>query len=286
MILPSVRFADSSPQGGEPLLHEKETLAMITIREYVKPRTTEEAWELLQKPGSRILGGMMWLRQSSENIRTGVDISSLGLDFIEDGPEYVRIGAMTALRSLETSEALCALTGGAMKKALSPIVGVQFRNLATIGGSLWGRFGFSDLLTLFLALDATVELYKAGLIPLKDFAEMKKDKDLLLAVRIPKKDRLLSYQALRIQATDFPVLNLCASKTGGTIKIAVGARPGRARLYEVPEELEAAAPEKIGEWLSSVVPTEGNIRGSAEYRSRLVSVLAKRALTEIREAEK
>lgn len=45
-----------------------------------------------------------------------------------------------------------------MKESLRHIVGVQFRNLATVGGSLWGRFGFSDVLTLLLALDAQVEL--------------------------------------------------------------------------------------------------------------------------------
>ena len=39
------------------------------------------------------------------------------------------------------------------EKSLRHIVGVQFRNCATIGGSIWGRYGFSDVLTMFLAMD-------------------------------------------------------------------------------------------------------------------------------------
>ena len=39
-----------------------------------------------------------------------------------------------------------------MREAVRHIVGVQFRNCATVGGSVYGRFGFSDVLTLLLAL--------------------------------------------------------------------------------------------------------------------------------------
>ena len=61
-----------------------------------------------------------------------------------------------------------------MREAVRSIVGVQFRNLATVGGSIWGRFGFSDVLTLFLALDTRVLLYRAGEISLREFAGMKR----------------------------------------------------------------------------------------------------------------
>ncbi|MFQ7552525.1 MAG: FAD binding domain-containing protein [Blautia marasmi] len=51
---------------------------------------------------------------------------------------------------------------GAIRESLRHIVGVQFRNCATVGGSIWGRFGFSDVLTMLLALDTEVELLKAA----------------------------------------------------------------------------------------------------------------------------
>ena len=43
--------------------------------------------------------------------------------------------------------------------------GAKFgRSMATVGGSIWGRFGFSDVLTVFLAMDSYVELYKGGIV--------------------------------------------------------------------------------------------------------------------------
>ena len=44
------------------------------------------------------------------------------------------------------------------------------RNCATVGGSVYARFGFSDILTCLLALDAYVELYHGGMVPIKEFA--------------------------------------------------------------------------------------------------------------------
>ena len=69
------------------------------------------------------------------------------------------------------AEGLSHYTEGAVKDAFRHIVGVQFRNLATVGGSLFGRFGFSDVLTLLLALDCDVELYKGGIMSIQEFAE-------------------------------------------------------------------------------------------------------------------
>ena len=69
---------------------------------------------------------------------------------------------------------------------LKHIVGVQFRNLATVGGSIYGRYGFSDVLTLLLGLESYVELYKGGIIPLKEYANMKYDRDILVRIIVKK----------------------------------------------------------------------------------------------------
>ena len=62
------------------------------------------------------------------------------------------IGAMVTLRQLELHPGLAAYTDGAVRESVRHIVGVQLRNLATVGGSIYSRFGFSDVLTMFLAL--------------------------------------------------------------------------------------------------------------------------------------
>ena len=57
---------------------------MITIKDYKKASSLEEAYELNQKRTNRIIGGMLWTKMSSANINTVIDISGLGLDKIEE----------------------------------------------------------------------------------------------------------------------------------------------------------------------------------------------------------
>ena len=130
---------------------------MLTIREIKKAATLEDAWQLNQKRPNRVMGGMLWMRLSKGNVATLIDLSTLGLDKIEEKDTEFSIGAMVTLRQLELHAGIGAYTKGAMKEALRHIVGVQFRNLATVGGSIFGRFGFSDVLTMLMALDAKVE---------------------------------------------------------------------------------------------------------------------------------
>ena len=83
---------------------------------------------------------MLWMKMGDRNIQKAIDLSGLGLDQIEEEEEEFRIGCMTTLRELELHPGLDAYTGGALRVRLRHIVGVQFRNLATVGGSIFGRF--------------------------------------------------------------------------------------------------------------------------------------------------
>lgn len=120
---------------------------MIRFKNYVKAENLEEAFALNQKKSSVIGGGMMWLKVQSRVKMTLVDLSGLGLDGIEEKEDEFSIGAMCTLRQLETHEGLNACFNGVFKECTRSIVGVQFRNGATVGGSVFGRFGFSDIIT-------------------------------------------------------------------------------------------------------------------------------------------
>ena len=258
---------------------------MITIREYVRPATLEEAWTLNQKRTSRVLGGMLWLKMQHAAVGTAIDLSGLGLDTVEETPEEFTIGAVVSLRALETNAALDAYTNGAVREALRHIVGVQFRNTATLGGSVYGRFGFSDVLTLLLAMNASVELYKGGIVPLAQFAEMPFDRDILVRVHIPKESAAFFYQSVRNSQTDIPVLTCAAARLEtGDYRIAIGARPLRAVRFELPAEPALAAEQLAAQFAESVkaqIVTGSNMRGSAEYRRHLAGVLTKRAVLEL-----
>ena len=57
---------------------------MLKIKQYVKAESLEQAYELNQKKTNRIVGGMLWLKMSTAQIQTAIDLSGLGLDQIEE----------------------------------------------------------------------------------------------------------------------------------------------------------------------------------------------------------
>ena len=259
---------------------------MLTIQNYVQAESLEQAWQLNQKKSTRILGGMLWLKMAKNTVGTAVDLCRLGLDAIEEDETQFSLGAMATLRQLEQHPGLNAYTGGAAEKAVRDIVGVQFRNMATVGGSVWGRFGFSDVLTLLLAMDSAVELYRGGVVPLEQFAAMDYDRDLLVRVLVRKTPGRFAYRAMRNQRTDLPTLTCAVSCLDGEYRAVIGARPGKAMVLRdeagilsggiTPESAAAFA-----DFAAETVPTGSNLRGSAAYRTHLVRVLTRRSLLEL-----
>ncbi len=262
---------------------------MLTIQNYVKAKTLEEAYELNQARNSRVMGGMMWLRLGNANVKTMIDLSGLGLDQIEETDHVIKIGAMCTLRQLEQSEEIKAYCGDALAESVRHIVGVQFRNQATVGGSIYGRYGFSDVLTCLLAMDTFVELYDGGTVRLREFIERKKDKDILLSIIIRKNPRKVRYLSVRRTKTDFPVLT-CAVVTGEVHGkecwyFSIGARPMHAALIEKEWRISAETTKEQLEVYAKEVADGfrygSNMRASSRYRKHLAQVLVMRAMESI-----
>ena len=263
---------------------------MITIQKYVRAQSLEEAYTLNQTRSNRIVGGMLWLKMGHGSINTAIDLCDLGLDTIEETEDAFLIGAMATLRDIELHPALNAYTGNAVQRAVKDIVGVQFRNMATVGGSIWGRFGFSDVLTVFQSMDAYVELYKGGVVPLEQFAKMKADNDILLRLIVKKTPGRFVYTAMRNQRTDFPVIACAVSEIGGEYRAVIGARPGRAVIVRdekgiLTEGINPESAAAFAKYVSESVTTGSNVRASADYRRHLVKVLVSRSINELGGAE-
>ena len=259
---------------------------MITIQKYVRAQSLEEAYQLNQSKRNRIVGGMMWMRLGKGGINTAIDLCGLGLDTITETEDAFTIGAMVPLRQLELHEGLDAYTNGAVRSAVKDIVGVQFRNMATVGGSIWGRFGFSDVLTVFLAMDCYVELYKGGTLPLEQFATMKKDSDILVRLVVKKTPGRFVYTAMRNQRTDVPVIACALSKVDGEYRAVIGARPAKAMVIRDTQGLLAQgiseeSAKAFAAFAANTAPTDSNIRASAAYRTHLIRVLTERAALEL-----
>ena len=264
---------------------------MLTFKNYVRPETVEEAYQLCQKKPNVVLGGMLWLKMSKRTVNTVIDLCNLGLNMIEEEEDSYRIGAMVSLRTLEQHDELNAMTQGAFKEALRHIVGVQFRNVATVGGSIYGRFGFSDVLTLFEVLDTKVCLHHHGEMSIQEFIELPRaTRDILTHIIIPKKKMTVAYLSQRNTQTDFPVLACAVSKIDGEYTCAVGARPGMAKIFKdengiLKEKLTEEMAVDFGKDVSKRAVFESNVRGSSEYRRRLCKVLVKRGVMLLKEAE-
>lgn len=256
---------------------------MFTIENYIMVDSLDEAYELNQSRSNVILGGIMWLKMSNRKIENAIDLTNLGLNTIEEDDDSFKIGCMCTLRELEVHQGLNEEFNGLLRKSVEHIVGVQLRNGATIGGTIFSRFGFSDVLTALLALDSYVELYKGGIVSLEDFIAMRTDNDILVRIIIKKDNRKVSYSTLRKSSTDFPVLACAVSYEGDTWKAVLGARPGTAKAVEfeasknpIKEDVDAFM-EKIKENISF----GSNHLGSKEYRSILADVLVRRNIEEI-----
>ena len=274
---------------------------MFYYNQYVRAQSLDEAYELYQKKPNFVLGGMLWLKMKNKTLGTAIDLCDLGLDQIDEDENEFRIGAYATLRQIETHEALNAYTHGAIAESVRHIVGVQFRNVATVGGSIWGRFGFSDVMTIFRALGAKVQLHKAGIMDLDEFAALPRTtRDVLVSVIVPKNAKGVVYLSQRNQSTDFPVLTCAVANRSGRYVAVIGASPymaepvwdedgildcladaktdGSAALTDNSEN--NAKIDKFAEYVAEHIRFGSNIRAGAEYREIICRVLTRRAVTQ------
>ena len=274
---------------------------MFYYNQYVRAQSLDEAYELYQKKPNFVLGGMLLLKMKNKTLGTAIDLCDLGLDQIDEDENEFRIGAYATLRQIETHEALNAYTHGAIAESVRHIVGVQFRNVATVGGSIWGRFGFSDVMTIFRALGAKVQLHKAGIMDLDEFAALPRTtRDVLVSVIVPKNAKGVVYLSQRNQSTDFPVLTCAVANRSGRYVAVIGASPymaepvwdkdgildgivdakthGNVALTENSEN--NAKIDKFAEYVAEHIRFGSNIRAGAEYREMICRVLTRRAVTQ------
>ena len=261
---------------------------LITIRNYAVPKTVEEAYGYLTSNKSATLfGGGAFIRMGKKNISTAIDLSKCNLNYITELDDYIEIGAMSTFGDIEHSSILKKYFNDILSISLKEIVGVQLRNIVTVGGTVYSKYGFSDFITALMVLDTSVKLYKRGIIPLEVFlAEDYKDKDILQSIIIKKDSKIANFKSMRNSRADYAILNIAVSKED-YYKIAVGARPGRAVLaYKTMEYInknkltQQNIPIAL-DILSEEVIFGTNSRGSSDYRKRICAVLGKRALMEV-----
>lgn len=258
----------------------------MKVNEYYRASSLEDAYQKLQEsPKNAILAGGLWMKKMGQSYDTLIDLSKLGLDKISDASDEVIVGSMVTQRDFEDSKIASFLFAGAPAFAVREVMGVNFRNLATIGGSIMGRYPFSDVIAGLLPYDVTLEFYPAQKMSLEEYINYKgKLNSILVAIHIKKGEGRGYFKKVKTTALDFPIVNIAVAKVNKEYRVAVGARPMvAARSYKAMEYLNNGGKDfaKAAELAVEELSFMDNKDASKEYRVDLAKVYVRRGLEEV-----
>lgn len=258
---------------------------MLSYIKLVRPDTIEEAHAAFVKNKMAIfLAGGCWTRLGKRAWPMVIDLSGLNLRYVKEEEDHYAIGAMATQWDVETFAPFQTFANGLVAKCVHPILGVQFRNSATMGGSIAGRFGFSDIIPTFVALEAQVVLVENGVKSLKEYLA-KPVRDLLTEIRIPKQNIPVAMESMRKSASDFPFLTGSINKLEDGYHIYVGCRPSplaeAVEASRILTEQGEAALEQVGAKAAEEIALQSNSHATAEYRRAMVPGLVKRMAKEV-----
>jgi len=264
-------------------------MILLKIKEYFKAPSLDQAYTALLEDDSNILiAGGAWLRQSNKLVNKAIDITMIGLNEITATDNTIEIGAMASLRQIETSDLVKKQCNGILCEAINHIMGVGIRNIATLGGSVMGKYAFSDLFTPLLVMDASLIFYKKGEMTVTDFLNTKKmEKDILIKIVLPKTNKIGYFHKVQKTRLDFAVVNVAVAKSD-IFDIAVGARPSITSRPEKAIEFinnQKEITEEVILETSKIAIAElkfsTNSKSSSEYRMLVAETYIKRGLREV-----
>ena len=258
----------------------------MKVNEYYRASSLEDAYQKLQEsPKNAIIAGGLWMKKMGQSYDTLIDLSKLGLDTISETKDEIIVGALATQRDFENSKAVNFLFAGATAFAVREVMGVNFRNIATIGGSIMGRYPFSDVIAGLLPYDVELEFYPSNRMSLEDYLSYKgKMNAILVAIHIKKSEGKGFFKKVKTTALDFPILNIAVAKVNGQYRVVVGARPMvAARAFKAMEYLNSGNNDfsKAAEIAVEELSFMDNKDASKEYRIDLAKVYVRRGLEEV-----
>ncbi|MFQ5826598.1 MAG: FAD binding domain-containing protein [Dehalococcoidia bacterium] len=279
--------------------------------DYFEPSTLDEATAFLLREGekARVLAGgtdlLPLLKQRAIRPRYLVNIKRIShLDSIShvDGGG-LRIGALTTIRTLETSAPLRD-GWGMVAQAAGHLGSVQVRNIATVGGNLCHGVPSAETAPALIALSAEAALsgpQGRRSLPLEDFftgpgTTVLGAGELLAELLLPPPPSPSGGVYLKLSprgAMDIAVVGVAAW-------IALDGRDGSCRdcrlvlgavaptPFRVKRAEDVLRGEKVTERLIDAAARTAmeesrpisDVRASAEYRREMVGVLTRRALSQ------
>ncbi len=237
--------------------------------------------------GTFVAGGMTLIPTLKQRLAQPSDLVDLGgigdLQGISVSGDTVTIGAMTTHAAVAGSSdvqaaipALAALAGG--------IGDPQVRNRGTIGGSIANNDPAADYPAACLALGATIKTDSREISADDFFTGMfdtaLNEGEMIVSVSFPKASKA-AYQKFDNPASRYALVGVFVAQTAGGARVAVTGA-GQDGVFRVADMESALG----GSWSSDAVAgiavdaggLNADIHASAEYRSHLITVMAKRAV--------
>jgi len=273
--------------------------------ELIEPRSLYEACEIITADDDAkiVAGGTALLTI----IKQGLLLPELlvNLKKIRDGSaitfdpvQGLRIGALATINEIENSETV-RTHYPSLAEACHVVANIRIRNMATIGGNLAHGDYQSDPPTVLAALNARVELLSAGKVrelALTDFQlggyeTALQPGELLAAVLVPPLPTGMSGHYVKFttgSSEERPCAGIAAlarfeNGICHELRLAVGAvsaTPLRIAAAELAtgKALTAELIATIAAAAARTIDPIDDVRGPADYKRHLVSVLTRRAL--------
>ena len=274
---------------------------------YARAESVEQALSLLSdRADARLLAGgqslVPLLNLRMAEAPAVVDVSGLAeLSFIARENGTLRVGALTRHRQLEVSgPVLSALP--LLSRAAAEIGHLAIRNRGTIGGSLAHADPAAEWPLMAVTLDAHIVLRSkrsSRTVAARNFfvgplTTVIQPGEMLCEIRFPihAGPTLWGFQELSRRPGDFAVAAVACEIVRGGDGLCAGAALGVAGAHSTPlivpeaEKVlagsrgEEASLKEAAEKAAAAVEPPSDLHGSADYRRRVVKVLALRALKE------
>jgi carbon-monoxide dehydrogenase medium subunit len=282
--------------------------------DYRAPRSLDEALALLQERGTDtrvVAGGTAFVTMMRQRlVRPGCLVSLRdvqGLDRIEATNGAVRLGALATHREAEVSP-LIRERLPVLAETFRRVGTIRIRHMATVGGALAHADPNQDPPVTLIALDATVEIRRAGgrrELPLGEFFRdyyetVLEPGELVTAVTVPPQPAASGASFIKFlprTADDYATVAVAATVTlepdGERCREArialgsVGMTPLRGRAAErllAGQRLAGGLLQEAGDAAKAAVDPLSDHRGSATYKREMTAVMVGRALAQAWEA--
>ena len=282
-------------------------MARIREFEYIEAGSTEEACALLREHAGEaklIAGGIalaILMKYDLIRPRFLINIKTIpDIDQIDYQPEQgLGMGALVRHQWIADSEVV-AEHYPVLSRAAGYVASLPIRNMGTVGGSIAHADPATDMASALIAAGARVHLQSADgerVMAVEDFfvdtfeTQLAED-ELLTRITVAPElaERSGTHEKLRKNATDIPVVSASvtiAYEDGAVEDVRIGlaaAAPRPIRCPRAEEVLRGQRPvagiiDEAATAAAEEAAPISDIRGSAEYRRKMVRVLVRRGLT-------